>query len=301
MQIHRKSCCVLAGLLATAWPLAVRAEEGLTPYIPGITTGVPVGVLPPPGFYGSEDNYVIFGKISDGAGKTIPIKVTNWSANVALLYSSSYHILGGTYGAGLIEILANHNVDASAVGGANTSSTGLFNTIIEPLTLSWSLGGGLFASIGQSFYLPDGEFHDSNGVRAQTSYANAFWTYEPSVAISYLKNGWNLTATNVYDVNAEDNLTHYQSGDVYYLDLTAVKTVGRVTAGLIGNYTQQTGDDRRNGAIVGDGNRAQHVMLGPLLAYRIGGVTVTARFLSDVRTRNDVNLSEIHLSVATRF
>ncbi len=301
MRTHRMSPCFLAGLLAVAWPLAGKAEEGLTPYIPGITTGVPVGALPPPGFYGSEDNYVIFGDVRNGAGETIPIRVTNWSANVALLYSSPYHILGGTYGAGLIEIMANHNVDATDVGGPNTSSTGLFNTIIEPLTLSWSLGGGLFASIGQSFYLPDGEFHEMNGVRKQTSYANAFWTYEPSFAISYLKNGWNLTATNVYDVNAEDTLTHYQSGDVYYLDLTAVKTVGRVTAGLIGNYTQQTGDDRQDGATVGRGNRAQHVMLGPLLAYRIGGFTFTARFLSDVRTQNDVNLSEVHLSVATRF
>ena len=301
MDIRRRSVRFAAGLVAVAWPLAAHGSEGLTPYIPGATTGVPVGALPPPGFYGSNDDYVVFGDVRDGSGKLVPIKVTNWSSNVSLLYSSPYHILGGTYGAGLVQIIANHNTDTTDIGGRNTESTGLFNTILEPLTLSWSLGDGFFASIGQSFYLPDGEFHRVNGVRAQTSYANAYWTYEPSFAISYLKNGWNLTATNIYDVNARDGLTHYQSGDLYYLDMTAVKTLGKLSAGVIGNFTQQTGDDKLRGATVGDGNRVQHVMLGPLLSYQLGRFTLGSRFLTDVRTRNDVHLSIFHVSVSTKF
>ena len=277
------------------------ASEGLTPYVPGATTGIPVGALPPPGLAAGNDDYVVFGEVRDGAGNRVPIKVTNWSTNVSLLYASPFHILGAQYGAGLVEILADHQVDATEIGGRSTGSTGLFNTILEPLILSWNLKNGVFVSIGQTFYLPDGEFHQLDGVRSQTSYANGYWTYEPSLAISYLKNGWDFTANNLYDINAENHHTNYQSGDLYYVDLTAVKTIGNLSAGLIGNYTQQTGDDKHDGATVGDGNRVQHVMLGPLLGYRFKRFQLTGRFLTDVRTRNDVKISEFHVGISTNF
>ena len=301
MRAYRLAGLVLVGVLLVAQPRRVLSSEGLTPYVPGATTGVPVGALPPPGLYGSNDNYVVFGQVRDGNGNRIPIKVTNWSTNLSLLYASPFRILGAQYGAGIVEILADHQVDSTDVGGRATGSVGLFNTILEPLVLSWTLKPDLFVSIGQSFYLPDGEYHQVAGVRSQTAYANGYWTYEPSFAISYLSKGWDFTATNIYDVNSENHQTHYRSGDLYYLDLTAVKTIGGLSAGLIGNYTQQTGDDKHEGATVGDGNRVQHVMLGPLLAYKFGRFQLTGRFLSDVRTRNDVKISEFHVSISTSF
>jgi len=146
------------------------------------------------------------------------------------------------------------------------------------------------------------EFHVANDARAQTSYANNFYTYEPSLAFTYLKNGWNLTAANLFDLNTKNNRTKYSSGTVYYLDLTAVRKFGNLTAGLIGNYTQQISDDRLAGTRVGtDGNRVEHVMLGPLLAYQWGRFELTGRFLSDVATRNDIAFKAAHLSVSTKF
>ncbi len=279
-----------------------HAVEGVTPYLPGATTGVPIGALPPLGFYGSEDNYVVYGGVRDNRGKSVPVQVANWSANVSLLWSSPYKILGGQYGAGVIQIGAYHTVDSTALGGRRTGSFGLFNTIVEPLVLSWKLADGVFVSTGQSVYLRNGEFHVANDARAQTSYASNFYTYEPSFALTYLKGGWNLTAANIFDFNMKNDRTNYSSGTVYYLDLTAVRKFGNLTAGLIGNYTQQISDDRLNGARVGtDGNRVEHVMLGPLLAYQWGRFEFTGRFLGDVATRNDIAFKTGHLSVSTKF
>jgi len=294
-------CRHVLAMLVSLVPVAGRAEEGITPYLPGATTGVPVGALPPPGYYATEDNYVVFGELKGGKGQSIPVRVTNSSVSVALLWSSSYHILGAQYGAGIVQIGAYHQADTTGLGGSKTGSFGLFNTILEPLILSWEIGNGLFVSTGQSFYLPNGEFHHDGGARLQTSYANAFWTYEPSVAVSYLKNGWNLTAENIFDVNAKNGQTDYKSGNVYYLDLTAKKTIGGLSLGAIGNYTQQISDDYQFGKIVGDGNRDQHIMLGPLLEYNFGPVNITARYLNDVRTRNDIALHMFHLSFSASF
>ena len=292
--------CLLAGVISLA-PFVLHAEEGITPYLPGATTGVPVGALPPPGLYGSEDSYIVYGGVKGNNGQSIPVNVSNPSESVSLLWSSPYHVLGAQYGTGLIQIGSYHQVDASGVGGPKTGDFGLFNTILEPLLLSWNVGNGVSVALGQSIYLPNGEFHHAGLTRLQTSYANAFYTYEPSLAITYLKNGWNLTANNIIDVNTKDGQTNYQSGSVYYLDLTAVRTIGKWTLGAIGNYTQQFTNDYHVGVKVGDGNRAEHVMLGPLLGYSFGRVMATGRYLNDVSTRNDIAVHEFLFSLSTAF
>ena len=296
---HLRSACLLAAL--GCLPVAAGAVEGLTPYIPGSTTGVAVGALPPPGFYGDEDNLVVYGQFRDGSGNLVPIKVTNSLLDVSLLWSSPYRLLGASYGAGLIQIASYHQADTTGIGGISTASFGFFNTILEPVTLSWQLPHDVFVALGQTFYLPDGEFHSAGGVRSQQALATGYFTYEPSFAISYLKNGLNLTIDNVYDVNARNNKTHYASGDLYYLDFTAAQTFGRATLGLIGNLTQQTTDDRRFGKIIGNGDRIQHVLLGPELGYNFGRFQILARFLADVRSRNDIAYSIARLGISTRF
>ena len=82
-------------------------------------------------------------------------------------------------------------------------------------------------SNGQTLVLPDGEFHSANGVRTQEALATGYFTYEPSFAVSYLKNGPDLTIDDVYDINATNRVTHYSSGQFYYLDFTAAQTFGR--------------------------------------------------------------------------
>lgn len=287
-----------AGACAVGASSVAQAAEGPTPLVPGVTTGVPVGALPPPGWYFSYTFYPIVGDVVDGQGHTLPVRVANYTNGFMFVWSSPYHFLGAQYGAMIDIVAASHGTDVRVPGGEATRRFGLFNTIVEPVILSWKVAPSLFVSTALTMYLDDGDYRTVNGARSQDSYANNFTTYEPSFAVSYLANGWNLTANLAYDFNTRNGATGYRTGHIGYLDLTAAKTIGNLTLGVLGNVTRQLQDDTLNGAVVGDGNRAKHDMLGVMLSYRFGSVTLTGRYLADVYTRSDVDLHTTYLTVS---
>jgi hypothetical protein len=49
-----KAIAALGAVAVTAWAKDTMALEGPTPYLPGGSVGIPIGVLPPPGFYFSD-------------------------------------------------------------------------------------------------------------------------------------------------------------------------------------------------------------------------------------------------------
>ncbi|MGB8416434.1 SphA family protein [Paraburkholderia sp.] len=301
IRSNRKTL-IAAVLVVSCWSVQVPAAENLSPYEPGATTGAPMGALPPAGFYLTDDFYVArANKLVDGSGKGAPLRVQNVAMSPALLWVPGWQLFGAEYGMGILQTYAEHDVDTTDLGGKSTKTAGLFNTILTPVILSWNLGHGLFTSAAISVYLPDGHHEYVGGAPAQTSYANDYWTVEPSFAISYLANGWNFTVNNVVDFNRTNPTTDYHSGSAYYLDVTATKTIGRWTVGLVGNYSRQFTDDRQYGEVVGNGNRFEHVLLGPMLAYNFGPAEVTLRYLKNIRTRNDVDVSFFHASVSFRF
>lgn len=60
-------------------------------------------------------------------------------------------------------------------------------------------------------------------------------------------------------------------------------------------------DDYPYGQIVGNGNRFEHVLIGPILSYNFGPAQVTLRYLQNPKTRNDVDVSFFHASVSFKF
>lgn len=298
----RTTWLMLALVASTAYSCTVAATENLDPYLLGASTGVPAGALPPPGFYLVNTIYTAHGdtlKSSNGNG--VPLKVRNNVNSTILIWVPGWHFLGAEYAAGVIALYAEHNVDTTALGGHATRSPGFFNPVVMPLSLSWDLGQGLHTSTSVNVYVPGGNYHYENGKTLQTSYANNYWTLEPSWAISYLHHGWDFTLNNVFDINRRNPSTDYRSGNAYYLDATVAKTIGRWTVGVIGNYSRQFSDDRQGGEVVGDGNRFQHTLAGPMVAYDFGPARLMLRYLQDVRTRNDVNVSFALATVSFRL
>ena len=106
----------------------------------------------------------------------------------------------------------------------------------------------------------------------------------------------------MFDFNTNDNHTNYQSGDVFYLDYTVSKSFGKWTFGAGGNYTKQFTGDTINGAQVnGNGNEAQHILLGPLMGYNFGPAEINAKALFGVEAENTANASFYHLGVSFPF
>ncbi|MFK4441304.1 hypothetical protein ABH944_001244 [Caballeronia udeis] len=303
MSIRLNLKVVAAAAAATGcWSVQVQASENASPYQPGVTTGAPSGALPPAGFYVTEDFYIARGNtLVDGSGNGAPLRVQNVATSPALLWVPGWQLFGAQYAMGLVQVYAEHDVDTTALGGKSTKTAGFFNTVLTPAILSWNLGHGFFTSAAMTVYLPNGHHQYANGAPEQTSYANDYWTAEPSFAITYLANGWNFTVNNVFDFNRTNSTTDYHSGSAYYMDVTAAKTIGRWTIGVIGNYSRQFTDDYQYGQIVGNGNRFEHVLAGPILSYNFGPAQVTLRYLQNVKTRNDVDVSFFHASVSFKF
>lgn len=303
------ACLTLA--LATASASMALAEELRSPMQPGASTGVPAGALPPgEGVYLTFDQSHSWGKVVNGNGKQFGggIKITEDNPTLVLLWEPGIKVLGANYGVKIVQPYQWTSVDAGVPQGM-ASSHGFMNTWLTPGILSWPLGGGLFVSADLSFSLVDGYYASSgsgaNKSVAPASYANNYSTIEPSFAVSYLANGWNLTLHEIIDVyNTKNDDTNYQSGRVNYVDLTAAKTFGKWTAGLIGNYTQQLENDKKNGVVVpaspanSYGSQIQHISAGPMVGYNLGSAELQLRWLQAVQSKNMNNVSFLHFGIS---
>ncbi len=294
-----------AGVVAAAgWAGQALALEGNSPYLPGVSVGTPVGALPPPGFYFADDNVIITGGLRNNSGNNLPANVTAYLNIPSVLWAPGINILGATYAAVLIEPYSQQNLNLTQVGGGSSIQSGMFNTIIVPIQLSWNFHP-FFVSTGVGIYANDGDTQTIavTGGRKSVGIANDFWTFEPDVAVSYLDNGWDFTAKAVFDINTKDTDTDYQSGTVFYLDLTASKNIGKWNVGIGGNYTQQISNDSGFGApsSAAGGGKIEHVLVGPLVGYNFGPAEVDFKALFGVQAENTFNASFYHLSVSFPF
>lgn len=293
--------------------------EKASPMIPGGSTGVAAGALPPKGLYFGTGLTLETGKLRDDSGSTArtpggaTVKITNFDVVASLLWVPGWKMLGATYGASIKQPYQWQSTDLGGASnnGIPTSSKGLFNTIVTPITLSWDLGNGFFLASGLTVYVKNGHFlhhysaEEGREVVSTSSYANNFWTFEPNFAVSYLKDGWNFTLNSAVDINTKNKTTNYKSGSVYYLDATATKTSGAWTYGAIGNFTKQFKSDKIGGAVVEEvpglyarGKKIQWALIGPMLSYDFGKAALTARYLYNVHTRNDADHSFFHVGIS---
>jgi len=113
-----------------------------------------------------------------------------------LIWSTGWSFLGASVMAYVAQLFSTYPLEQHVSGPPYPSVfyPTVHNTWVNPVSLSWNLGSGWFASAGFAVFVPDGSRYDNT--------ANPdHWTYEPHAAVSYLANGWNLTANFVYDFN----------------------------------------------------------------------------------------------------
>lgn len=279
----------LAGLAASAlvgWGADAYAVENVTPYLPCVSCGAPAGALPPAGTYFSNTMTFIDGSVVNGSGTKEPINVNALVEIPVLLYVPTMKVLGASVGLALVQPLVYQSQSVNLGPQSGHQQVGAFNTIIGG-TLSWALPNDLFLSAGLSVYFDDGYYNTEHPI------ANNFYTFEPSIALSYLKNGWNLTVHSIVDANTENGTTHYQTGDIWISDFTAAKTFGKWTYGLIGYYVNQFQNDTVDGAVVTSpiglfsaGNEQQAFALGPSIGYDFGPISLTAQYTRDLYAQN---------------
>jgi hypothetical protein len=233
---------------------------------PGITLGGGTAGDPPPGLYSFNQIFTYQANIVGPGAGTFNTPVHAAVEANGLLWVPGWNFLGATYDAVIVQPWVMQDVGAPF----NINPAGMHNTFIVPAELSWKLGdSGVFIKAGFGMYVPDGTI---NGINGLGNVGNPWWTFQPNLVFSYLKDGWNFTA-NIYDeINTRNTITKYQSGDTLDVELTAAKTIGRWTVGAIGYYVGQVTDDKSSAFYGGAINVNRYALwaAGGLVGYNFG-------------------------------
>ncbi len=207
---------------------------------PGLTLGGGSAGVPPPGIY-MFDQFATYQASLYGPGAPIinGSRTTNHvaGASTGFLFVPGWTFLGATYDA--VVVLAASMGDVGAP--VNVNPAGIKNPYIVPAELSWKLGdSGVFVKTGIGVRIPIGSIQGPAGL---SNVGYPWWTFQPELVVSYLKDGWNLTANMFFELNTKNTLTDYKTGDMFHAEFTAAKKIDKWTVGPVAYYAAQvTGD-----------------------------------------------------------
>jgi hypothetical protein len=196
--------------LATAGVLtmsAIAAAHAGSVTQPGETIGVVAGTPLAPGWY--------FVDTTDWGVRDTPAgKVTLGVTIPVIAWSSPWTFLGGR-----VQFLGAF--PAVELGVVNTSDNfGMFNPFFAG-QLAWDLGSGWGFSYALGTYI---------GVKNAVAFDST--SINQRFALSYIANGWNLTANAIWGIQP-DQLTTTVNPDFINLDLTAVRKFGNWELGPV--------------------------------------------------------------------
>src|ERR1700756_1671579 len=255
---------------------------------PGVLIGASAGV-PPPGIYMFNQVFTFQGNATGPGVNTVLGGNTHVGVQGAVdvqgfLFVPGWTFLGATYDALVVQPFVMDSVGA-ANGGLGpipaVQQSGMFNTYIVPGELAWMNidNTGLAVKVGLGIYVPDGNV---TGVLGTGSVGLPFWTFQPEVIVSYLKDGWNLSAAIYDEINTRNTVSNYRSGDILHADFTATKTIGKWTLGPVAYYYGQVSDDSCTAISCGyatgtllNPNRFDIWAVGGLLGYNFGPAAVS--------------------------
>jgi hypothetical protein len=287
--VQRGAAVLVAGfcLLGAVGPNA-HAVESSTPFLPGVTIGTPVGTLPPAGLYFSLPTAVFDLNVKNAEGQSIGVRAVEPLMSPQLTYIPDIpKIFGATYGMFIGQPVGVPITSAPGLG--TLTNVGTVNTVISPLNLAWNLGGGFFVNCGVTTYGPAFTYRVGSIENTSRNYA----TIEPGVGLTYLNGGWNISIHPIVDLNFVNPADGYESGDLFMMDYTALRSFGKFEVGLGGTLTAQFSNDSINGipvaavpGINGYGNRAEQLTIGPIVGYDFGKFALTAYAVTSIYARN---------------
>jgi hypothetical protein len=307
MKSGIKALLAAAGVAAFAFSPANAYEGGIQFQTkPGVLIGSSAGV-PPPGIYAFDQTFTyqsnVAGPITNIVGKKDGIQVA--ATYPGVVFVPGWTFLGATYDAVVVQpfVQASIGQPLSIQSATNPfpldSFSGVHNTYIVPVELSWKLGtSGFLVKTGLGIYLPDGTVQGKQGTNfggvcvtavGCNGFANIgarYWTFQPEVIFSYLGGGYNLSAAIYEEFNTADQIDHYTQGDVFHADFTATKTFGKWTVGPVAYYVAQVSNDKcplitcQNAflhplGIAGNTQRWENFAIGGLVEYNFGPASLS--------------------------
>ena len=291
MNIYGKALLAAAGTAAVAFSPAYATEGGDIATKPGAFIGASAGV-PPPGIYMFNQVFTYQANlVGPGTAALNPPGTHRTGVQAAVdvqgfLFVPGWTFLGATYDAVLVQPFVMQSLGSPI----NAQGSGAFNTYIVPIELSWKLWNSGFAiKTGVGIYLDDGCRTGVNGLGCE---ANPYYTFQPELILSYIKDGWNLSAAIYTEFNTANTVTHYTTGDIFHTDFTATKTIGKWTFGPVAYYVAQVSDDQcplsclaTGGSTLLHSNRFSEWAVGALLGYDFGPASVSVWATQEINAK----------------
>jgi hypothetical protein len=236
MKFNIKALLAAAGVAAFAFSPANAYDASPAQTKAGSFIGASAG-MPPPGIYMFNQ---VFTYQTNLVGPNAPANFGR-QVNVdvqGFIFVPGWTFLGATYDALIVQPFVQVNLS----NPANVNVEGMFNTYFVPVELTWKLGtSGFVVKSGLAFYAPNGT---TQGPTGTGNVGAPYWTFQPELALSYLANGWNLTAFIYDEINTANSRTNYTTGNIFHADFTATKTIGKWTLGPVAYYVAQVTDDK---------------------------------------------------------
>ncbi|MGE4480260.1 SphA family protein [Acidocella sp.] len=297
-----------AALVLTMLGQAANAEELWDPYLRGVNEGLPAGALPPPGVYGILNNYWLSYSRFDNNGD----KVSNTGLFAVievpvLLWVPGIKLLGADYAVGIAQPFDYTSSSNKLSPYSGSGNIGLYNTILIPGQLSWTLPHHLFVKTGLEIYLPDasttmGDLVSGKIKNGGLPSGNGYTAIQPDLGFSYINGPLTLNAGfSISFPVTDDNYDgiSYRSGNEFSADYSAMYAIGKWSFGLGMEQQQQLNGDKVNGVDIG--NKATNLAMGPLVSYQAGSVTITGEWNHNLITKNEVAGDFFNVRLLTRF
>lgn len=305
MKHHPLSHAMLAGLAMLSASAAWAREPGISPNMPpGLTLGLPIAVNPPPGFYLMNRTAYASYTLRDNNGNDNGQKSRITSDSLQLNWVPGLKLLGGTYKAFIMVPLVDIDMTRTTTATGKLGSwhkSGMGNPKLQPLDLAWALGGGWFAGTGIGFYAPLGSYSKN----ADLNIAGNFWTFEPSLGLTYLNNGWHMSAHLAYNINTRNPDNQYKSGDQVFFNLTTTKAFGSWNVGPVAYYQKQLTSDSNNGGLASYGGRTfaspEQTGAGAVVSTEWGKVRLFGMVTRDMVAHNTMAGNKIWFNVSIPF
>lgn len=279
--------------ISTLSSMTLQAEEGAGGhYLPGATSSF-VDTLPGKPAFVFANAFTYYDGSAD-LGKTLEFggllglnaNATCYADTLFGVYQTPFELFGGHYAVAAAIPFVDLDVSATVIPpiGPNfqksDSDSGIGDIALYPFMISWTDGPDLKYDVRLGIYAPTGGYEV--GKLANTG--RNYWTFEPSVSVSWLstKIGTEATLFAGLDFNTENPDTNYKSGTSFHLDGTLAQhfpigDLGIFGIGANGFLYQQISGDSGSGATLG-GFEGRTAGVGPVISF------VTKVFGNDLAT-----------------
>lgn len=253
-----KAAAALAILLGSASFAAADSIQR-----PGLTTGIPEG-------YGRTPGFFVATMLDFGLRSTDPA-ITKQAVAIPMFFTwSTPWDLGKTH----------VSVKAAPFVGVVAKAPGLSKTRpynpYASVWFSWFLGNGLNLSIGEG-----AQIGFSNDLTK--AIGRDFTAFQQNVALTYLKNNWNVTGNTFY-TTGRTRATGSQP-HTFNVDVTAVKHVYRKDYGAIAYGVWDLNSP--SVGYLGAGQKQSEFAVGVLWGYLLGNlVQMQGRLTTDIYQKN---------------